>query len=316
MVSIFTVDAFTETPFSGNPAGVCIVPRADDDSNNNRKWSLSDKQMQNIATEMNISETSFITFHERTLTNVWELRWMTPTVEVNLCGHGTLSAAAIIFQEYGDKVGNSILFHTLSGILIAEKNLNTGKIKMTLPNNPPVIVSNPSAIHKQIFQCMNFNMDDFQELAYSMTTKKLLICLNNFNRTKLEALKPNIDGLTQIDQTNEIASGNNVKGVIITFKIDETNNQQDDDGNTSIKYDFLSRYFAPWVGIPEDPVTGSAHTVLTPYWSTKFNGQKNFVARQCSKRGGDLSLTLNDNDNKVYISGHACVVMSGKLNIV
>ena len=83
-----------------------------------------------------------------------------------------------------------------------------------------------------------------------------------------------------------------------------------------IKYDFLSRYFAPWVGIPEDPVTGSAHTVLTPYWSTKFNGQKNFVARQCSKRGGDLSLTLNDNDNKVYISGHACVVVSGKLNIV
>ena len=132
----------------------------------------------------------------------------------------------------------------------------------------------------------------------------------------MEALKPNIDGLTQIDQTNEIASGNNVKGVIITFKIDETNNQQDDDDNTSIKYDFLSRYFAPWVGIPEDPVTGSAHTVLTPYWSTKFNGQKNFVARQCSKRGGDLSLTLNDNDNKVYISGHACVVMSGKLNIV
>ena len=119
MVSIFTVDAFTETPFSGNPAGVCIVPRADDDSNNNRKWSLSDKQMQNIATEMNISETSFITFHERTLTNVWELRWMTPTVEVNLCGHGTLSAAAIIFQEYGDKVGNSIIFHTLSGILTA-----------------------------------------------------------------------------------------------------------------------------------------------------------------------------------------------------
>ena len=100
------------------------------------------------------------------------------------------------------------------------------------------------------------------------------------------------------------------------FKIDETNNQQDDDDNTSIKYDFLSRYFAPWVGIPEDPVTGSAHTVLTPYWSTKFNGQKNFVARQCSKRGGDLSLTLNDNDNKVYVSGHACVVMSGKLNIV
>ena len=99
-------------------------------------------------------------------------------------------------------------------------------------------------------------------------------------------------------------------------KIDETNNQLDDDDDTSTKYDFLSRYFAPWVGIPEDPVTGSAHTVLPPYWSTKFNGQNNFVARQCSKRGGDLSLTLNDNDNKVYISGHACVVMSGKLNIV
>ena len=96
MVSIFTVDAFTDTPFSGNPAGVCIVPRSEND---NSKWSLSDEVMQNIATEMNISETSFITNYERTLSNVFELRWMTPTVEVNLCGHGTLSAAAVIFQK-------------------------------------------------------------------------------------------------------------------------------------------------------------------------------------------------------------------------
>ena len=125
MVSIFTVDAFTDKAFSGNPAGVCIVPRSDDDT---RKWSLSDTVLQNIATEMNISETSFVTTYDRVMTNVFELRWMTPTVEVNLCGHGTLSAAAVVFAQFGPKVGNKLLFHTLSGILVAEKNVDTGKI--------------------------------------------------------------------------------------------------------------------------------------------------------------------------------------------
>ena len=305
MVSIFTVDAFTDTPFSGNPAGVCIVPRSENDNSNGVYQTKHAKYRD----EMNISETSFITNYERTLSNVFELRWMTPTVEVNLCGHGTLSAAAVIFEQYGNKVGNKLMFHTLSGILIAEKNLGSGKIKMTLPNNPPVIVSNLTNVHKKIFECMNFRMEDFVEAAYSATTKKLLICLKNFDRDKLEALKPNVDALVKVDQAKEIVQGNHVKGVILTFKVEGN-------GDTnSKKYNFLSRYFAPWVGIPEDPVTGSAHTVLTPYWSTRFNGQKIFSARQCSRRGGDLSLVLSDDDDKVYVSGNATIVMSGTLHL-
>ena len=301
MVSIFTVDAFTDKAFSGNPAGVCIVPRSDDDT---RKWSLSDTVLQNIATEMNISETSFVTTYDRVMTNVFELRWMTPTVEVNLCGHGTLSAAAVVFAQFGDKVGNKLLFHTLSGILVAEKNVDTGKIRMTLPINPPAVLTGPNEVHTEIFKCMNFQMEDLAEIAYSQVTKKLLICLKNFDRNKLEALQPSIDSLVKIDQSAEIEKGENVKGVILTFK-DDSDSQ----------YNFLSRYFAPWVGIPEDPVTGSAHTVLTPYWSSKMGGQKSFLARQCSKRGGDLSLQISDDANKVFVSGNAKIVLCGQLNI-
>ena len=147
-------------------------------------------------------------------------------------------------------------------------------------------------------------MEDLAEIAYSKVTKKLLICLKNFDRNKLEALQPSIDSLVKIDQSAEIEKGENVKGVILTFK-DDSDSQ----------YNFLSRYFAPWVGIPEDPVTGSAHTVLTHYWSSKMGGQKSFLARQCSKRGGDLSLQINDNANKVFVSGNAKIVLCGQLNI-
>ena len=147
-------------------------------------------------------------------------------------------------------------------------------------------------------------MEDLKEIAYSQATKKLLICLKNFDRSKLEALRPSIDSLVKIDQSKEIEKGDNVKGVILTF--------QDD---SSSQYNFLSRYFAPWVGIPEDPVTGSAHTVLTPYWSAKMGGQKNFLARQCSKRGGDLTLQVSDDGNKVFVSGDAKIVLCGQLNI-
>ena len=146
-------------------------------------------------------------------------------------------------------------------------------------------------------------MEDLAEIAYSQVTKKLLICLKNFDRNKLEALQPSIDSLVKIDQSAEIEKGENVKGVILTFK-DDSDSQ----------YNFLSRYFAPWVGIPEDPVTGSAHTVLTPYWSSKMEGQKSFLARQCQS----VEVTCHYRSmtaNKVFVSGNAKIVLCGQLNI-
>ena len=112
-----------------------------------------------------------MTTYDRVMTNVFELRWMTPTVEVNLCGHGTLSAAAVVFAQFGDKVGNKLLFHTLSGILVAEKNIDTGKIRMTLPINPPAVLPGPNEVHTKIFKCMNFQMEDLVEIAYSKVTR-------------------------------------------------------------------------------------------------------------------------------------------------
>ncbi|MCL4122627.1 UNVERIFIED_CONTAM: hypothetical protein GTU68_041206, partial [Idotea baltica] len=250
---IFTVDAFAEEPFVGNPAAV--VPLQE---------NLNESTMQKIAFEMNISETAFVTavpgsdspFQNNSR---FGLRWFTPTNEVPLCGHATLAAAHTLFYIL-ENASSSLEFETLSGTLIARKQ--DGGIILDFPSNRPNYLSDSerekySPLIKAVVGELKM-----KEVLLSPTTKKLLIRLDNsHSRTDLELLQPTKEQLLALND------GTEVRGVIVSLEGDLHRGR--DDSRGLHKHHFASRYFAPWVGIDEDPVTGSAHTVLAPYWSNQ-----------------------------------------------
>jgi len=252
-IQYYTVDAFSQEPFSGNPAAVCLLQQ-----------DLSDQLKQSIAREMNISETCFLTKEENEdfkTAGVFGLRWFTPTNEVPLCGHATLAAATVLFKMC-DNTNDVLKFKTLSGTLEARRR--DDMVLLDLPVNNPTKVQNPNYLEPLIKEVACGL--PVQEFLLNNVTKKLLVRLkNNVTRAQLENIKPDTEKVRMMETTGM------VKGVILTA-MDPTG-----------KYHFLSRYFAPWNGIPEDPVTGSAHTVLAPYWRTE-TGLKNMSARQCSPR--------------------------------
>ncbi|CAK8685558.1 unnamed protein product [Clavelina lepadiformis] len=282
-LDIYTIDAFTSVPFSGNPAAICHI----------RNRSLSEEMLQKIATEMNLSETAYVKSDKENFQegSNFSLRWFTPTNEVKLCGHATLAAAASLFYVLRNP-NPVITFNTLSGELRARND--NGYITLDLPMNPPVkqdISPEVRAIFDLIFTPTA--KDRIQEVWLSPSAQKLVIRMNDdFAQKDIEELNPDISKMT------ETHDGSKYKGVIVTTK-------------GSGDYDFLSRYFAPWNGIPEDPVTGSAHTVLAPLWG-EILGKKEMLARQCSKRGGDLKIALRE-DGRVDVGGKAIVVLKGNL---
>lgn len=315
---IFLVDAFADGPFAGNPAGVCYVQ-----GSHGEQFPLSDDTMQNIAAEMNVSETAFI----QPVTagphpTDFLLRWFTPTVEVKLCGHGTLSASAIIFKEFfsGAEGGDVLLkFRTLSGELTARKMETEKSLRIVLdfPCNPPKKVfdwpvngaEEASGKHKKIQELVNtfggLESNHVASIWHNPTSGKLVVRLKEdvVSRSILENYVVNPTELLSVDQ-NSLQDSERVKGIILTRR---------GDGE---EFHFLSRYFAPWVGINEDPVTGSAHTVLGPYWKQDYadNSISTFSARQCSKRGGNLQVSVGES-GRVKLGGEAYVVMSGTLNL-
>ncbi|XP_069124409.1 phenazine biosynthesis-like domain-containing protein isoform X2 [Argopecten irradians] len=280
-VPLYIVDAFTDKPFHGYPAAICLL-----------KQEMSDADMQKIAAEMNLSETAYIQGVDGNDCDYkngdrFSLRWFTPTNEVPLCGHATMASAAVIFFVC-DNPSPSVTFQTLSGDLIVQRQ-GTG-ITMNFPLNTP----QPELVIKK---------DLIDSVHYSSTTKKLLVRLKDTcTRDDLERIKPDITNFQSVESSGRI------RGVIVTVKGD------DPQGDKAQKtYDFLSRYFAPWNGIPEDPVTGSAHTVLAGYWSGIL-GKKTMNARQCSARGGDVTVHIRD-DGRVDLTGEATVVLRGSLTI-
>ncbi|XP_057375505.1 phenazine biosynthesis-like domain-containing protein 1 [Daphnia carinata] len=284
-VTVFVVDAFTNELFSGNPAAVCCLEK-----------DIPDTLKSKIAAEMNLSETAFATIDtdgDKTFEKgtKFGLRWFTPTHEVDLCGHATLATAAVIFHKLGNKE-KTIEFKTRSGIL---KAIQEGESSITLdfPINPPSPFEAENL--PDIVRIVVGNLE-IQDVQHSATTKKLLLRLaNKYNRQDLEALNPSLQDLLAVEKNGM------VKGVIVTL---QANDKED--------YDFYSRYFAPWVGIPEDPVTGSAHTVLAPYWQTVYN-KRHFRARQCSKRGGDLIVKIVE--QRVELTGQVAHVLEGTIRI-
>jgi PhzF family phenazine biosynthesis protein len=261
---LYQVDAFTGQVFKGNPAGVCILtPEKMKDS----------VLLQNIAMEMNLSETAFLARQG----NEYHLRWFTPEMEVELCGHATLSSAHVLFETGLEKAGAAILFNTLSGQLAARQRGD--EIELDFPAYPVEKTVNQPKINAALGIAPVFtgksNNNYLLEIADAAVLKSL-----NPDFTKLKIL-----GKT---------------GFIATCKSDDP------------AYDFYSRFFAPAVGINEDPVTGSSHSSLAPFWSQKL-GKTKLMCYQASKRSGILECELASN-GRVLIRGKAVTVFEINAN--
>lgn len=271
-IPLFQVDAFSASPFGGNPAAVCILNEF-----------LPNETMKKIAMEMNLSETAFIVpigdgqYGE---TDSYSIRWFTPTVEVPLCGHATLAASHVLFNEIGTG-GRQISFQSSSGPLSAE--LSREGITLDFPADAPL----PSEAPEKVLRAMGIAAPVDVQIA----RKALMLLVRVEDEDHVRGLSPDFGAMLRADRGKE-----KYEGVIVT--------------SLSSGYDFVSRYFGPWEGLDEDPVTGSAHTVLAPYWSGII-GKKDFRAFQASSRGGELFLRVMG--DRVKISGDACVVFRGDL---
>jgi len=272
---MFQVDAFTDKPFKGNPAAVCILTR-----------KLKDSVLQSIAAEMNLSETAFLEIPDKkpiAKSQEFGLRWFTPTVEVPLCGHATLATAAVLFDEVGVR-GKTVKFHSKSGVLLARKEKQG--IVLDFPANPPRQCKVPA----RLMQAMGIKRT--KKVMYSPGMRMLLIHLGD--AAAVLRLRPDFGRM----RSATVPKG--VLGVIVTAA-----------GSRGV--DFVSRFFGPWVGINEDPVTGSAHTVLAPYWSGLLK-KKAMTAFQSSARGGRLLVRLKPN-RRVELVGKAVTMLHGIISI-
>lgn len=258
-LTLYQIDAFAEEVFSGNPAAVCVLDT----------W-LEDKTMQRIAMENNLAETAFLVKNA----NIYKIRWFTPEIEVDLCGHATLASAYVLFRFFENGFSQLEFFSPRSGILKVQKT-DDGYLTLDFPADETAFVDELDAITKSI------------GIAPLKTIKgKTDYLLIYSSQKEIEQISPNFHLLDQLG----------CRGVIVSSPGDEV--------------DFVSRFFAPQCGIPEDPVTGSAHTTLTPYWA-KVLGKEKMTAKQLSPRGGDL--ICRNLGARVKISGKAVLYMIGEI---
>ena len=258
-MKIFQVDAFTNKPFLGNPAGVCILSETADAT-----W------MQSVAREMNVSETAFL-YPEA---EGYHLRWFTPAVEVDLCGHATLASAHILWEKGYLAPTQQVRFQTRSGLLTADKNGEW--IEMNFPAEEAKESTAPP------------------KLITALGIKPLFVGKNRFDyiieaesEQVVRSIHPNLSMLGAVT----------TRGAIVTSL------------SSSPDYDFVSRFFAPAVGIPEDPVTGSAHCCLGPYWNKRLE-KSQFRAYQASARGGVLKVRVEG--DRVSLSGQAVTILEAE----
>jgi PhzF family phenazine biosynthesis protein len=255
---LYQVDAFTNQVFHGNPAGVCIL------ANENIK---NRQLLQNIAAEMNLSETAFLS----KVDTEYNLRWFTPTTEVSLCGHATLSAAHILWERGFEENNKTIIFNTLSGKLPVRRSLD--KIELDFPCYEVDSLPAQPKINAAIGVNPVFIGSDKKEYLIEVEDPEIL-----------QQIQPNFAKLKELGNT----------AFMVTCRSENT------------EYDFYSRFFAPAVGIDEDPVTGSSHSRLAPYWGRKL-GKSIMKAYQLSRRGGILECELSTS-GRVLIRGSARTV--------
>jgi PhzF family phenazine biosynthesis protein len=258
--TIYHVDAFTARPFAGNPAGVCVLERPAPDD-----W------MRDVAREMNLSETAFL--HPEA--DGWRLRWFSPAVEIDLCGHATLASAHILWQTGALSPEATARFHTRSGLLTAVRRGEW--IELDFPALPVT----PVAPIEGLAAALGIDVVFIGRSRFD-------VLVETTNEAAVRAATPDFGALRRVQ----------ARGVIVTSR------------SANAEFDIVSRFFAPAAGIDEDPVTGSAHCALATYWSERL-GKQDLLAYQASARGGILRLRLGG--DRVLIGGQAVTVLTATL---
>ena len=259
---IVQVDSFTDRPFAGNPAAVCVLASAADE-----RW------MKDVAREMNLSETAFLHREE----DGWRLRWFTPAAEVDLCGHATLAAAHVLWEDGHLEPDATAAFRTRGGLLTASRR--GAWIELDFPGTAPAAAAAPAGLLEALGVA--------RAVAVGRSRFDVLVELED--AAQLRALRPDFGALSRVD----------ARGVIVTAAGDVPG------------ADFVSRFFGPAVGVDEDPVTGSAHCCLAPYWSARL-GRDELVGYQASARGGWVRVAVRG--DRVLLGGQAVTVMRGELS--
>lgn len=257
---LFQVDAFTDRPFAGNPAAVCLLNEPGDPA-----W------MQHVAREVNLSETAFLCKQD----DGYSLRWFTPAVEVDLCGHATLASAHILWEQGYLPADTQACFHTKSGLLTARRDGDW--IELNFPAKPEQPAETIPGLQEALGAAPVYvGMSQFD-------------CLVEVESEEIvRSLQPDLTKVAAIP----------VRGVIVTSRA------------STPGYDFVSRFFGPRVGVPEDPVTGSAHCVLSPFWSKRL-GREELTGYQASPRGGVVRVRFDG--DRVRLGGQAVTVLQGEL---
>jgi PhzF family phenazine biosynthesis protein len=257
---VVQVDAFADRPYAGNPAAVCVMHGPADEG-----W------MRNVAAEMNLSETAFLHPHA----DGWSLRWFTPAVEVDLCGHATLASAHVLWTEGHLPPDAEARFHTRSGLLTCRRQGDW--ITMDFPAKPEQAAEAPEGLERALGVTPKYVGRSQFDLLVEVDSE-----------ATVRALKPDFGLLASVE----------ARGVIVTARANA-------DG-----IDFVSRFFAPRVGVNEDPVTGSAHCVLAPFWAARL-GRQEMVGFQASRRGGVVRVRAAG--DRVELAGQAVTVLRGEL---
>lgn len=261
MPELWQIDAFADAPFQGNPAAVCWLEQP-----------ATDAWQQSVAAEMNLAETAFLTSRA----DGFGLRWFTPVLEVELCGHATLASAQFLWESGRLDPGATARFHTRSGLLTAVRQ--DGWIGLDFPSTPPEPAPPPAELERALeakpVWTGRSRFDVFVELATAAEVRQL---------------RPDLELLGRIP----------ARGIIVTAPGDQTG------------VDFVSRFFAPAAGVPEDPVTGSAHCALAPFWTARL-GRSALTGYQASARGG--TVRVEQRGDRVWLGGHAVTVLRGDLS--
>lgn len=254
------VDAFTDRPFSGNPAAVCVLPSPRDPM-----W------MQQVAREMNLAETAFLVRRP----DGYDLRWFTPAVEVDLCGHATLASAHTLWEEGHLKPAETATFSTRSGVLTAKRRGDL--IWLDFPATPV----SPAPTSPELERALGTTISYLGRTTFDYVVEVE-------SEAAVRSLTPDMAVLARLP----------VRGVVVTAR------------SADGKHDFVSRFFAPQLGIPEDPVTGSAHCGLGPFWEARL-GKKELAGYQASARGGTVLVRVDG--DRVHLGGRAVTVLRGEL---
>jgi PhzF family phenazine biosynthesis protein len=260
---LFHVDAFTDRPFAGNPAAVCILTEKPEDA-----W------LQSVASEMNLPETAFL----RREGTAWQLRWFTPAVEVDLCGHATLASAHVLWEAGYADPSRTLAFRTKSGDLFAARR--NEMIELDFPALPATPADPPAGL----IEALGVTLPRFAGKNLFDTLLELP------SERSVRDARPDFHAVA--------AACGSMRGVIITAPSDAPD------------FDFVSRFFAPAAGIDEDPVTGSAHCCLGPFWAQRL-GKKELVGYQASRRGGTVRVRVLG--KRVGLGGRAVTVLRGEL---